>query len=102
MPTPDGHPVPTGPPHFPLGKLVATPAALASLAHAGVSARTLLARHAQADWGDLCEEDRQLNALALIEGSRLLSAYALPDRTRVWVITEADRSTTSLLLPDEY
>ena len=99
MPTPDGPPIPAGPPRFPLGQLVATPAALASLVAAGVSPWSLLARHAQGDWGDLGEEDRQLNVLALIQGSRLLSAYTLPDKTRVWVVTEADRSATSLILP---
>ncbi len=91
-----------GPPPFPLGQIVATPAALAALEAAGVSPWALLARHAQGDWGDLCVEDRQLNALALINGERLLSAYALPDRTRIWVITEADRSATPLILPDDY
>ena len=78
------------------------PPPLAALEAAGVQPRTLLARHAQSDWGDIVEEDRQLNALALINGERLLSAYTLPNNVRVWVITEADRSATTLILPEEY
>ncbi len=102
MLTPDPDSAQGGPPLFPLGQIVATPAALAALEAAGVSPWALLARHAKADWGEMDEEDRQLNALALINGERLLSAYTLPDRTRVWVITEADRSATTVLLPTDY
>jgi len=89
-------------PLFPYGQAVATPGALAALSLAGVSPEALLDRHVRGDWGDLCEEDRQMNAEALSAGGRLLSAYALPDDTRVWIITEADRSATTLLLPHEY
>lgn len=95
-------PAPDAPPLFPLGRLVATPAALTALVVAKVSPWALLARHAHADWGDLDEHDRAANDLALTAGTRLLSAYRLPDRTTVWVITEADRSATTLLLPDDY
>lgn len=89
-------------PLFPYGRVVATPGALAALSLAGVLPEALLDRHVRGDWGDLCEEDRRMNAEALSTGGRLLSAYALPDGTRVWIITEADRSATTLLLPHEY
>ncbi|MDO8690677.1 MAG: hypothetical protein Q7R39_11825 [Dehalococcoidia bacterium] len=61
-----------------------------------------LRRHARGDWGDLSDEDRQANDLALKDGSRLLSAYEQPGLPKVWVITEADRSATTVLFPDEY
>ncbi len=62
----------------------------------------VLKRHVTGDWGDLDPADRAENELSLRAGFRLLSAYALPDGTRIWLITEADRSATTLLLPDEY
>lgn len=85
-----------------LGRLVATPGALAAIADAGDDPLTFLRRHAAGDWGDVDEHDRQENELSLREGFRLLSAYRLQDGTRLWVITEADRSSTTLLLPEEY
>ena len=91
-----------GAPLFPLGQVVATPGALATLGLAGVAPEVLLSRHSHGDWGDLCEADRQMNAEALSAGERLLSAYALPDGTRIWIVTEADRSATTLLLPQDY
>jgi hypothetical protein len=90
-------------PLFPLGQVVGTPGALAALEEAGQSASELLRLHVVGNWGDeLCEEDRALNNEALKDGSRLLSAYRLKSGTKVWVITEADRSSTCLLLPEEY
>lgn len=94
-------------PLFPSGQVVATPGALAALDHNVIEPRQLLDRHFSGDWGDLCEEDKQLNDAALKDGSRILSAYTLPDSTKIWVITEAvgddgSRSATTLLLPDEY
>ena len=89
-------------PLFPLGRTVATPGALDALDLAGVAPGALLDRHERGDWGELGEEDRWMNAEALSAGGRLLSAYALPDDTRVWIITEADRSATTPLLPQEY
>ena len=88
---------------FSLGQLVATPGALSALGEDGTSAESLLQRHVTGDWGELSEEDRQENELSVKEGFRILSAYKLP-RTgvKLWVITEADRSVTTLLLPDEY
>jgi hypothetical protein len=87
---------------FPLGRLVATPGALRAIAANDTSAFPFLARHGAGDWGDLCPEDVQANARALEQGTRLLSAYHLADGTKLWIITEADRSSTCLLLPEEY
>ena len=91
-----------GGPLFPLGRTVATPGALDALDLAGVAPHALLDRHARGDWGELGEDDRRANGQALSIGERLLSAYALPDGVRVWIITEADRSATTLLLPSDY
>jgi len=60
-----------------------------------------LRKHANGDWGDLCEEDRQENALSLREGFRLLSAYQY-NGEKIWIVTEADRSATTVLFPEEY
>ncbi len=87
---------------FQLGQIVVTPAALNALLSAGESPSKLLARHAQGDWGDVCLEDKAFNDEALIAGSRLMSAYITTIGTKIWVITEADRSTTTILLPEEY
>ena len=87
---------------FSLGRVLATPGALDALQRNHLGAWTYLSRHVAGDWGDLDRHDRAENALSLREGFRLLSAYALPDRTRLWIITEANRSATTLLLPDEY
>ena len=87
---------------FHLGRVVATPGALDALGRNQLGAWAYLSRHVTGDWGDLGATDAAENALSLREGFRLLSAYALPDGTRLWVITEADRSATTLLLPDEY
>ena len=95
----------TAPPRFRLGRLVATTGAMAAVISAGVSPQSLLARHMRGDWGDLCEEDRAENERALASGDRLLSCYRIKigeAEEAVWVITEADRSGTTLLLPDEY
>jgi hypothetical protein len=90
-----------------MGQTVATPGALAAVHQAGQSVLQILARHAACDWGDLDDEDKQLNDAALRDGSRLLSAYVLRTGIRVWVITEAvgedgQRASTCLLLPEEY
>ena len=79
-------------PLFSLGRLVATPGALAALEENGKGCTEFLARHVQGDWGDLCEDDKQANLEALEQGLRILSAYRLEDGTKLWVITEADRS----------
>ena len=88
---------------FPLGQIVATPGALAALEKAGQTPLDFLSRHVRGDWGELDEQDRKENELSLKRGFRLLSSYRLSSGdTKVWVITEADRSVTTLLLPDEY
>ena len=89
-------------PLFPLGQVVATPGALASLTTNQVDIKTLLQRHASGDWGDVCEEDRASNDNALKQGDRLLSSYLLSDACKIWVITEWDRSVTTVLLPEDY
>lgn len=88
---------------FPLGQRVTTPGALVALLAAGMSHGDLLSRHERGDWGDLDAEDKATNERAVRDGNRILSAYTLP-RTgeKVWVITEWDRSATTVLLPDEY
>jgi hypothetical protein len=92
-----------GGPRFPFGRAVITLGAKATLDTAGMSGLVLLARHTQGDWGDLSIEDLAANELALLTGGRLLSSYNLPDQVaRVWIITEADRSVTTVLLPNEY
>ena len=89
-------------PKFPLGHLVATPGALEALEQSGQSPAMFLNRHVVGDWGNVDDEDKQANDQALIEGSRIMSAYQLGDGTKIWIITEADRSSTCLLLPSEY
>jgi hypothetical protein len=87
---------------FPLGMIVMTPGAASLLEDAGISTRQILARHQFGDWGDLCEEDEQANRDSIRFGERILSSYKLEGGSRLWVITEADRSVTTLLLPSEY
>ena len=87
---------------FPLGQIVATPSALDALVQAGQSAHELLSKHAHGEWGELSTEDWQENNYAVFRSLRLLSAYRLCTDERLWVITEADRSATTLLRPDEY
>lgn len=90
------------PPAFPLGQLAATPGALQALEEAGQCLEAFLIRHACGDWGELCQADRQENARALREGGRLMSTYTLKTGQTLWIITESDRSVTTLLLPLEY
>ncbi len=94
-------------PKFSLGQVVATPGALKALENAGQTAFEFLKRHVRGDWGELCEEDRQANDQALLDGSRLLSAYRTSLGDKLWVITEAaddsgNRAATTILLPSEY
>jgi hypothetical protein len=91
--------VPTGA-RFPAGRLVATPGALGALSQADIQGA--LRRHLAGDWGDVSEADRAENEAALQFGDRLLSAYRASDGQKFWVLTEADRSVTAVLLPDEY
>lgn len=87
---------------FPLGQIVATPGALQALQQAGQEPSELLARHLGGDWGDLSTEDKALNEQASVQGNRILSAYRLKSGVKVWIISEADRSATTILLPSEY
>lgn len=95
-------------PRFELGQLVATPGALEACSN--VLMQKCLARHRTGDWGCICDEDKQANEEALIEGLRILSAYPIDPakpcegfgENTLWIITEADRSVTTFLLPEEY
>lgn len=85
---------------FPLGRTVITRNALGRLTNEDV--QTALGRHAVGDWGTVSAEDRQENELSLREGFRLLSAYRSAAGEKFWVITEADRSVTTVLMPEDY
>lgn len=89
-------------PQFPLGQVVATPGALEALQESGQTPAFFLDKHATKDWGEVCPEDARLNDQALVDGGRLLSAYRTLKGERLWIITEADRSSTCCLLPSEY
>lgn len=88
---------------FSLGNVYATPLALDTLQSHHLGVASLLQRHIRCDWGNIPLEDKQANNRALEDGGRLLSAYLIGDTgDKVWVITEADRSSTTILLPEEY
>ncbi len=89
-------------PAFELGQIVATPGALAALRKAGQQPGEFLARHVNGDWGEVPPEDIKENQFSLKHGFRLLSAYHTSAGDKLWVITEADRSSTCVLLSDEY
>jgi hypothetical protein len=90
------------PGRFSLGRAVATPGAIEVLREAGHIPPEFLLRHKHGDWGDLDLEDKHVNEEALRNGQRLLSAYRTRLSDKLWIITEWDRSVTTLLLPDEY
>ncbi|HBE69139.1 MAG TPA: type I restriction endonuclease subunit M [Planctomycetaceae bacterium] len=85
---------------FPMGRIVMTKGI--HLAIAADEMLTALLRHANGDWGDVCDEDRRSNEEALERHFRLFSVYHASDKTKFWIITEADRSCTTILLPEEY
>ena len=89
-----------GKPKFRLGQVVGTPGAVRSVSEPEVA--DAIARHVSGDWGDLCEEDWAENEFGLANFGRLFSVYCTEDGTKFWVITESDRSVTTVLLPDEY
>ncbi len=89
-------------PLFSLGDVVITPGALAAFVAANAYITPYLARHQQGIWGMLDPHDIRANDHALTVGARVLSAYHLTDDTTIWMITEADRSSTCVLLPEEY
>jgi hypothetical protein len=90
-------------PLFALGQIVSTPGAIEALTQEGGDFLEYLTRHVSGDWGDLCDDDKRENELSVKDGLRILSTYRLP-RTgaKLWIITEADRSATTFLLPEEY
>jgi hypothetical protein len=89
-------------PRFALGQVVATPGALEALEEAGQLPQEFLHRHVVGDWGELDEHDREANERAVHGGDRIFSSYLTKKGAKLWVITEYDRSVTTLLLPSEY
>ena len=89
-------------PLFELGKLVATRGALEALNESGQEPRDFIGRHLTGDWGECNYHDAQVNEQALADGSRVFSVYRTSRGTKLWVITEADRTSTCILLPAEY
>jgi len=87
---------------FALGQTFITPGAQEALEIAGQTAAQFLRRHISADWGEVSEDDAQENELSLRDGFRLLSSYRTLKGQKIWIITEADRSATTILLPSEY
>lgn len=90
------------PPLFPLGQVVATPDALEALTTASQTPWALLQRHQAGDWGEVPPEDKIENDFSVQHGLRILSAYTLATGVKLWLLTEADRSYTTVLLPSEY
>src|SRR5258708_7103659 len=94
-------------PRFQPGKLLATPAAFDVIHNSGQAPADFMERHLRGDWGDLSDDDRQANELALSDGSRILSAYKTAKGVKIWIITEAadeegHRCAPTILLPAEY
>lgn len=90
-----------GTPKFALGQVVMTQ----GIAHMGAESEEIqdcLFKHVTGDWGDLSEEDKEMNELGVRDGDRILSAYHLKNNEKIWIITECDRSATTILLPSEY
>ena len=87
---------------FDLGRVVATPGALEALTESEEDPHLYLGRHVTGDWGELPDEDKAANTLALVTGERIQSSYRTSRGIKLWVITEADRSATCLLLPEDY
>lgn len=89
-------------PKFPLGQILMTPRAIEALHANNQLPIDFIKRHIKGDWGEICPCDSEANEQALEYGSRILSSYLLKDKTKIWIITEADRSATTILLPSEY
>ncbi len=87
---------------FLLGQIFTTPGAIETLTEAAQSATEILTRHVRGDWGDLSDEDKQENNFSVDKHLRIFSAYHTSKGVKLWVITEADRSATTVLLPSEY
>ena len=93
--------IPTRPP-IPLGRILATPEVLIAMERSGDTPADFLRRHECQDWGNVESDDWARNDDALRDGSRIVSAYCLKDGTTIWIVTEADRSVSTILLPDDY
>ena len=93
--------IPTRSP-IPLGRILATPEALTAMKRSGDAPETFLRRHETQDWGNVESDDWARNDEALRDGSRIVSSYNLKDGTTVWIVTEADRSVSTILLPEDY
>jgi len=89
-------------PKFSLGQVVATPGALAALQEAQESLWPYIKRHAAGDWGEVGAADKKENELSIKEGFRIMSVYRVPGGGKIWIITEADRSYTTVLTPEDY
>jgi hypothetical protein len=89
-------------PLFALGKVVALLAAFNTINELRISASELIFRHATGDWADLCERDQEANVISIHSGARVFSSYFLDAKAKIWIITEADRSSTTIMLPHEY
>jgi hypothetical protein len=87
---------------FPLGEIVATPESLRCIDDAGQTPDFFLDRHAQGDWGAVADEDWRANDEALVNGDRIVSAYRTLRNVRIWIVSEADRSATIIILPEQY
>jgi len=87
-------------PQFELGQLCATPNLLSQVNHRDIE--VALSRHLRCDWGEVCKDDWKANDLALREDTRLLSVYKSDGGVKFWIITEADRSVTTVLMPEDY
>ena len=87
---------------FPLGRVVATPGALSALEKAEQHPAEFLDRHVNGDWGEVPDADKQENELSVEQGFRILSAYTTSAGDKIWILTEADRSATILMVPEEY
>lgn len=89
-------------PRFSLGQTLITPSANDAIEAAGQTPQEFLARHSTGDWGELSDDDCQENEFSITHNLRILSAYRTAKDVRLWIITEADRSATTILLPEEY
>ena len=87
---------------FPLGRVGATPGAILALEKAEQLPAEFLDRHVNGDWGEVPDEDKQENELSVDQGFRIFSAYTTSAGEKIWIITEADRSATTIMLPQEY
>ncbi len=95
--------LPKGTPRFPLGRIVATPGALELLAATATDPAELLSRQVRGDWGEVPPEDARVNEFSVKRGFRVVSSYPVGDAgEKIWIITEADRSSTCVLRPEEY